>query len=309
VARHVELVEAYGVEMDARVLALIPAWTGPGPPGAFHPDQLRLHAAKLKLPKAELGAFDADVSFGPDGNVSEAVLTNPHVRLELTPTAEGVRFVLNAHEWRLPYGPAVQFSELVADGIVSRTQSATAQFNGRAAGGAIVATVSAHWPDAISMTGHFKIDQARIQDLAGGLPKIVGARGMLSTTGRFNVQAADWAALPGQPRVNAQFSITRGELTNLDLLRALQDPKGAAIRGGRTPFEKLNGVVQVYEEHYRYRELQLVSGPLNAIGVIDVSGNGELSGRIRTELGSQGGVIARSVLLLTGTVQDPHLKR
>ena len=94
-----------------------------------------------------------------------------------------------------------------------------------------------------------------------------------------------------------------------DLLRALQSPTGAAIRGGRTPFDKLSGVLKVSEGHYTYRELQLVSGPLNAIGLIDVSADGELSGRISTELGSKGGVVARSVMLLTGTLQDPQLKR
>jgi hypothetical protein len=159
------------------------------------------------------------------------------------------------------------------------------------------------------MNGQFKIEQARIQDLAGGFMKSVGARGILNTTGRFTMQAPEWGQLPNNPQVEAQFSISRGELTNVDLLRALQSRSGASIRGGRTSFEKLNGVMRASEGHYSYRELQLVSGPLHATGLIDVAANGELSGRISTELGSKGNVVARSALVLTGTVQDPQVKR
>jgi hypothetical protein len=307
--RHVELVDVYGVQIEARAVSMIPSWVRPPPEAALRTDRLRLFATKLNLPNTDVRAFDGDITFGPNGAVTEALFTNAHARLELTPAAQGVRFVLNAHEWRMPYGPPVEFSELVADGRVDRTQSATAHFNGRAAGGAIAGTLSARWPDAISINGEFKIEQARIHDLAGGIMKNVGARGILNTIGRFSMHAAEWGHLPGNPQVNAQFSIARGELTNVDLLRALQSQSGASIRGGRTAFEKLSGVLRASEGRYSYRELQLASGPLHATGLIDVAANGELSGRISTELGSKGRVVARSALVLTGTVQDPQVKR
>lgn len=307
--RHVELVDAYGVQFDARAVGMMAQWATAAPAAALRTDRLRLFAAKLNLPNTDLGAFDGNIAFGPDGAVTDALFTSAHARLELTPVDRGLRFVLNAHEWRMPYGPPFEFSELVADGRVDRTQSATAQFNGKAAGGAVAGTLSARWAGAISMNGQFKIEQARIHDLAGGFMKSVGARGILNTTGRFTMQAPEWEQLPRNPQVDAQFSIARGELTNVDLLRALQSQSAASIRGGRTPFEKLSGVMRAADGHYSYRELQLVSGPLNATGLIDVAANGELSGRISTELGSKGGVVARSALILTGTVQDPQAKR
>jgi hypothetical protein len=306
---HVELVDAYGVQVDARAVNMIAQWATPTAPEALQMDRLRLFAAKPNLPNTDLGAFDGDIAFGPDGAVTQALFTSPHARLELTPVAQGLRFILNAREWRMPYGPPVEFSELVADGLVDRTQTATAHFNGRAAGGVVAGTLGVRWPGAISMNGQFKIEHARIHDLAGGFMKNVGAGGILSTVGRFTLQVPEWEQFPGKPQVDAQFSIARGELTNVDLLRALQSQSGASIRGGRTPFEKLNGVVQISEGHYRYRELQFVSGPLHATGLIDVAANGELSGRISTELGSKSGVVARSVLVLTGTLGDPQLKR
>ena len=305
--RHVELVDAHGVEIDAAAVSMFPDWASAAFPMRI--DRLRLFAAKLDIPKTNLGTFDADFAFGPEGALTQALFTNPNVRLELTAAAQGFRFLLNAHEWRVPYGPHVEFSELVADGQVEGTQSATAQLNGRAAGGAIAGTLNVRWAGAVTVNGQFKIEQARIHDLAGELTKNVSARGIVRTSGRFTLQAPEWAELPGHSQVNAQFSIARGELTNVDLLRALQSRSGTSVRGGRTPFEKLSGVVQVSEGHYSYRELHLVSGPLNATGLIDVARTGELSGRISTELGSTGGVVARSSLILTGSVEDPQVKR
>jgi len=103
--------------------------------------------------------------------------------------------------------------------------------------------------------------------------------------------------------------VARGELTNIDVVRAIQAPSVGAIRGGRTPFDELSGVLQVAGGHYLYRRLQLASGALNANGTIDVAPNGQLNGRLYAELSSRGGVVGRSALAISGTVQDPQLKR
>ena len=58
-----------------------------------------------------------------------------------------------------------------------------------------------------------------------------------------------------------------------------------------------------------FRNLKLVSGPMNGGGAIDVGAGGELSGRLDLVLGSQSTVVARGVLQLGGSLKDPQLSQ
>jgi hypothetical protein len=120
------------------------------------------------------------------------------------------------------------------------------------------------------------------------------------------MRAPDWAGLIASRQGEASFAVTRGELTNIDIVRAIQSPAAGALRGGRTAFEELTGVVQLAGERYTYRSLQLASGPLNASAAVDVGSGDQLSGRIVAELSGRG---SRSTFVLGGTVQDPQLQR
>jgi hypothetical protein len=105
------------------------------------------------------------------------------------------------------------------------------------------------------------------------------------------------------------FSIARGELSNIDLVRGIQSPGAAAFRGGRTVFEELSGTLQIANGRYAYRQVQLTSGPLNATATGEVGPGGALQGRLNAEFGGRGGVVARQVLAIAGTVKDPQLRR
>jgi hypothetical protein len=157
--------------------------------------------------------------------------------------------------------------------------------------------------------GEFKLQNARLQELVGELSPNFSAKGSLKATGRFSMQGPEWSAVRASPQVDASFVMTRGELTNIDLVRAVQAPSIGAIRGGRTAFDELTGVFQLAGGHYLYRQLQLSSGGMNASGTIDVGPNSQLNGRLQAEVSSRSGVVARSALLISGTVQDPQLKR
>jgi hypothetical protein len=177
------------------------------------------------------------------------------------------------------------------------------------AGGTVEGAFSANWSGAVTLDGKFKVQHARIEDIGTELKSNVSARGSTQASGRFSMKAADWAGLRASSRIEATFSIARGELTNIDLVRAIQSPTTASLRGGRTPFDRLSGVLQSANGHYTYRDLELVSGPLNASGSLSVAPDGRLGGRVNVELASRGGVVGRSVLNLAGTVKDPRLKR
>jgi hypothetical protein len=301
-----DTVEAHDVEIESDVLGTIPAWTGGRTAGAIHTERLRLTAVKLKLPGAEVEPFDGDIAFAPNGTVKEALFTNPKVKLELVPRAEGVRVTLNAVGWRIPYGPPVEFGLLSVRGLIDQGQVAAAELTGRVAGGDIEGALTARWAGPVTLQGEFKLQRVDVRALLRETTSDFSARGLLRAEGRFSMQAPDWARLTANPQAEASFAAVRGELTNIDIVRAIQSPAIGALRGGRTAFEELSGVVQLAGDRYLYRKLQLTSGPLSAGGAVDVGPGDRVSGRIVAELSGRG---ARSTFVLSGTVQDPHLQR
>ena len=307
--RHFDRVDVHGATIDAAMLATVPAWTGGRSADAVHVDRLRVTEATLNLPGVNLGAIEGNVEFASNGTVKEAAFTSPKAKLELTPRPEGVRFAFDASDSQVPFGPAVAFSQIKINGLVDQAQVAAAEFSGKLAGGSIEGAATARWGGPISVQGEFKLQNTRVQDLVGGLSPNFSAKGSLKATGRFGMQGPEWATVRANPQVDASFVVTRGELTNIDLVRAVQAPSIGAIRGGRTPFDEITGAFQFTGGHYLYRQLQLSSGLMNAAGAIDVGPNGQLNGRLQAEVSSRSGVVARSALLLSGTVQDPQLKR
>jgi hypothetical protein len=301
-----DIVEAENVEIEPDVLGTIPAWTGGRTAGAIQADRLLLTGLKLKLNGAELEPLNGDIAFAPNGTVRSAVFESPKVKLELTPQPEGVRVALNAVGWRVPYGPPVEFGLLNLRGLIDQRRVAAAEFTGRIAGGDIEGAITARWGGPVAVEGEFKLQRVDLQELASATRSSVAARGALRGTGRFSMQAPEWNRLTASPQVEVSFVATRGELTNIDIVRAIQSPAVGAMRGGRSAFEELTGTLQIANGHYIFRRLELRSGPLNAGGTVDVGPADQLSGRIAAELSGRG---VRSTLVLGGTVQDPRLQR
>jgi len=91
-------------------------------------------------------------------------------------------------------------------------------------------------------------------------------------------------------------------------VRAIQVPSRDGVRGGKTGFNTLAGSMRLANQSYSYRQLQLSSGPMNASGNVDIAPDGNLSGRITTQLGSKTVVVARGNLSITGNLKTPVLK-
>jgi hypothetical protein len=302
-------VDVFDIQIDAAALGAIPQWAGRRADGSVHVQRLSLTRVKLNVPGADLGVFDGEVAFDENGAVQQAVFANANARLELTPRAEGVRLALDATGWRVPYGPPLEFGRLVVNGLVDPSQVAAVEFTGRAAGGALDGALTARWGGPVTVQGEFNLQQARLEDLTAEFSREFPVRGVLKVSGRFSMQAPEWAALATGPHVQATFAVVRGELTTIDLVRAIQSPSSSALRGGRTAFDELGGVLDVTAGQYSYRQLQLRSGPLTASGSVTVTPGGQLNGRVTAQLGSRGGVVGRTALAIGGTARDPELKR
>lgn len=298
-----------GLTLDAATLGAVPlARASAESTGPVRLQRLRLTEAKLNIPGWDPGALDGQVTFTPAGAIDAAELANAKTKIQLTPRPEGLRVGFEAYDWRLPFGPPVEFSRLVVSGLVDSARIAAAEYTGRIAGGDIEGAFTARWGSAVSVQGEFNLQHGRLQDLASAISPHRLASGTINATGRFKMAGRDLQQLQTQ-QLDARFNVARGELTNLDLVRVIQSPGVAALGGGRTGFDRLTGALHYAGGRYEYRQLELTSGPLNASGQLTVAPAGALSGRMTAELAGQGGVVARSVLVIGGSVRDPQLRR
>ncbi|HET7158135.1 MAG TPA: hypothetical protein VFI62_04010, partial [Burkholderiales bacterium] len=132
-------------------------------------------------------------------------------------------------------------------------------------------------------------------------------KGVLVLNASYAMHADAKSGILRPQQIDASFNVTRGELMNTDLLRAIQSA-GSPTAGGRTPFETLKGAVTLSDSTYSYRDLQLSSGLVNASGNFEVAPDGRLNGRINAEMHARGAVV-RTPLKLSGTVQGSRLSR
>ena len=176
-----------------------------------------------------------------------------------------------------------------------------------AGGGALTGQLKASWGGAIQVSGDFKLDNGRMNQLMPAFTRDFSASGTVSLTANYAFSGATLQTLFDNVRLEGPFTLAGGELNNVDVVRALQTNRAAGQRGGKTRFDTLTGAVQVSGRNYSYRQLQLSSGPMNATGAIDVN-EGALSGRINAELGTKGVVVARGALTPGGTLRDPVLR-
>ncbi|MGZ5136433.1 MAG: hypothetical protein ACXWCY_00875 [Burkholderiales bacterium] len=306
VPRVFETVSAHGITIDAETLGTIPSWSVPQSATAMRVQRLKLDEVKLNAPDSELTALKGEATFKADGTLHQAYVGSEKLRLDVAPMTNGLRLALTARDSRIPFGPAVKFNEFTISGVAEEQRFTSTELSGRVAGGSLEGTLKASWSGPVAVNGEFKVQKLRLEELVPLVASDSAVNGVLTASGRYALQSQTADGLMTKPRVEASFSLARGELTNLDLVRATQSSGSSSFGGGRTSFEEAKGTLKIAEGQYDYR-LQLSSGPLNANGAFAVNPAGQLSGRITTELAARSAEVTRTALKVVGTFKEPQL--
>jgi uncharacterized protein involved in outer membrane biogenesis len=297
--KNIEAVDLNGVSADQDALAM----------GAqsLALRRVRVKAIKLAIPDIDLPPFDADVTIGPDGSVQRALLSATALRVDLAPKDNAWRATIQGTNWQAPVGPGLTFDDINVVAVIAPGQATFSGIEGKIARGALKGAAKASWGSGIRIEGEFNITNGEVGPLLASFTGF-SMSGSVTTSGTFSFQGASLKNLFGEPKAEATFTVERGELNNVDIVRAVQSPARDGVRGGKTRFETFTGSLQVNDKLYSYRRLQLNSGPMNAAGNVDVAANGDLSGRVTAELGSKSIVVARANLTVTGSIKTPILK-
>src|SRR5262249_30280290 len=157
-------------------------------------------------------------------------------------------------------GPAITFDDLNAVVVFGPNQLTLTSVEGKSGRGKMKGTAKATWGSGIRVEGEFSVDGGDLALLMAAFTRDFSASGIVTTNATFAMQAASLKTLFADPKVDATFTIERGELNNVDIVRAVQSPARDGVRGGKTRFENLTGTLQASDRQFFYRKLQLGSG-------------------------------------------------
>jgi hypothetical protein len=286
----------------------MPAMLKPGDGNALRLRELRLSGIKVNGLPFDVPLFNTQVSFGGSGDIQKLRLSDGKITVNATPKDNGLALAIEAREWQPPVGPALQFSDLSISAQVNRQQATLSAIEGRLGGGRLKGALKATWGGSIAVEGEFNLENGRLQELLPAYTRDFSATGALTANGSFALQGKTLKTLFDATTAEATFNIDVGELSNVDVVRAIQSPSAGGTRGGKTKFDTLAGSVSMESGRYSYKQLQLASGPLNGTGVLNIGADGTIAGRLNAELGSKGLVVARGNLNITGSVRDPLLR-
>src|SRR5574341_1199599 len=209
---------------------------------------------------------------------------------------------LEGRGWRLPLGPSVEFDDITADAVVEPQKATITAITGTIGRATIKGRTRVSWGSGITVDGDFTVANGDLAQLMAQFTRNFTASGTLAANATYTLRGTNLQNLFADPRVEASFNIVKGTLNNVDLIRAIQSPARDGVRGGKTGFNSFAGTMRLTNQGYSYRQLQLSSGPMNASGSVDIEPNGNLSGRISTQLGTKAVIVARGNLVVTGNL-------
>jgi hypothetical protein len=279
------------------------ALLGTGKGEAFAVERLTAKGLKLDIPGLNLPALELDASFSPDGALKSVTLANAERNLlvKLEPQGGKAAIEISSDKFPFPIGADLALSEFAAKGTVTRSEITLGEAEARAFGGRLFGSARLRWSDGWSLEGEIAgrlIDAARI-----AAPLVAG--GTLEGKGVYSMRALLPERLLMNARLEGNFTVQKGSITNVDMTRLLQ---GSGSGGGTTLFSEMSGGIAVDPNRVLVRQIRLVAGLLNGAGQVEMDPQNNLSGRLQIELRAQT-VQARATLAVSGTLKNPQFRR
>ncbi len=245
---------------------------------------------KLESRIATVPPFDADLQLSPEGAIQKARLssTDGKLNVELAPHDNQIDIALSASKgWIPPLGPQIEFTDLTVKAVATQNQIKVEKFESLLYGGAAQGSALIVWGGPWSLDGDVATERISLQELMAVFTRDAKATGHVESRLRYSMSSQNLATMFDSPKVDGTFTIKRGNLDGVDLVRALQSGGRGVTQGGATRFEDISGVLNLTGGRYQYRNMRLAAGLLSAGGAFEVSPNKDVSGRISVELRSQ----------------------
>lgn len=266
-------------------------------------EHLAAKGLRLDIPELNLPAFELDASFSPDGALKSATLASaePKLSVKLQPQGGKAAIEISSDKFPLPVGADLALGEFTAKGTVTRSEIALNEAEARAFGGRLLGSVRLRWSDGWSLDGQIAVRQLDAAQIAA--PLVAG--GTLEGKGVYSMKAPLPERLLTSARLEGNFTVQKGSITNVDMTRVLQ---GNGSAGGTTPFSEMSGGVSAGPGRVLVRQIRLAAGLLSGAGQLEMDPQKNLSGRMQIELRART-VQARATLAVAGNLKNPQFRR
>jgi hypothetical protein len=306
VMRQVEL-EAVALSEDSvSALSVWSQYQAQAAPVQF--EQVLVKDAKLANRLLDLFTFDADVKMD-HGRFAKAQIksSDQRITIDFTPQADALAIQLTATRSVLPLEPRIQFDDLQISAIVRPGSMTLSHIEGQLYGGSLSGNAQVEWHDGWVLTSDLGVRQVAIEPALTLFTRNMKASGVLEAKVRLTTKSAALETLFSAPQVQATFRAREGEISGVDLVRAIQSARSSGNIGGKTYFNELSGYLQLANGRYQYRQLKLLTGMMSANGNLEFSAERSLSGNLVGELRTRATKL-RTPFTLGGTLATPTLK-
>jgi autotransporter translocation and assembly factor TamB len=266
-------------------------------------EHLSAKGLKLDIPELNLPVLELDASFAADGTLKSVTLAGAErgLSVKLQPQGGRAAIEISSDTLPLPIGADLALEKFAAKGTVTRNELVLNEAEARAFGGRLLGSARLRWTDGWNLDGEIAVRQMDAARIAA--PLVAG--GTLEGRGAYSMKAPLPERLLMNARLEGNFTVRKGSITNVDMARLLQ---GSGSGGGTTPFSEMSGAVSAGPNRVLVRQIRLVSGLLNAAGQVEMDPQKNLSGRVQIELRAHT-VQARATLAVAGTLKNPQFRR
>ncbi|MGH8663876.1 MAG: AsmA-like C-terminal region-containing protein, partial [Burkholderiales bacterium] len=307
-SKRIDSVELQSPSLAQDALGRVLGWVrAPAAPARAAVERVSVRGARLTLRGMEPLSVNAELAFGADGALTKARLSlaDGSLSADIVPQAEGASVSMRGSRFTPPLGPGYVFEDLELTATVTPTELRDIQAEGSVFGGKFKANGQARYAGPIAVDGRFYVDNLSLEPLVGLFANGVSVTGNGDLKGTFGLRAERLETLFDQARVEFTFSGNRGAIENVDLVRAAQAAGREGVRGGRTRYNTISGVVAVNANRASFQQFRIASDSMSAAGGFEIQPKGELAGRLGIQVGPRGTVVAQGNVAISGDVRNP----
>jgi len=253
-------------------------------------------AAKLEVKGTSLPLFDSTLYLTPENRIMRITLdaTDGRFSADIAPKDPESELSVHLKNFTLPAGPALEFSEGTLKGTIGSGRIRITDADLSLYGGQMTGQLALGWDSNWTLEGEFEAKRVDLEPAMKALRIDLASNGGLDARTRFSMQSASFDSLFNNPKVESSFLVKKGDLSGMDLVRALQSPSRDGIQGGKTKFDDLSGNLAINGARYTFTNMRLIAGLLSASGAGEVLPSKEVNGRAYVELRSPSNVVKGS---------------
>ncbi len=305
----VKSIRADGGIVMMEALARMPAWLGDSIANeALRVREINLRGVKLDMRALTLPSLNVDVNFDPDGRIVSAAVKTADGKLsaDINNRSGLSQVVIRATNWSPPIGAPVQLDDFTGTGTIKGSTLILNEWDATTYGGQAKGTGAISWASRWRLTSEFEFSRVDAEALLPVFSKTAKVTGNASGTASLTAESGGIDALLDRPSLQASFTVSKGTVHGVDLVRALQAGR-AGSQGGSTRFEELTGTVSVANRRFSYSNVKLSAGILSAQSSFNISSNQDLSGWVSVGLRSPVQLLSAN-LNVSGDLNGPILK-